>query len=519
MKSSDSLQIKSVLAVFCCLSLCIAGCEMENNHWPKPAKQLDDGPFEHQLVTDSFEMSRDFAFDGQGNIIGRKGVGMIFVNGAWLLEGNQIIKVVANIRSVSPSPDKGYYWEDDSPHGIHGQRFRANGDYVFANPIGKPAKRKMGVTSYHPGRGHGSGKGMVAYFLMPQYVHTDRSGNIWYTGSRSGRSTLGAPEATINIVDVDNKYTCIYKGKPLDKPRGIVYDSIRSVVYYTEEETHKVLALPYRLSGKAGDIREIASLPTGPARNIVLDEYGNLYACSGDWVYRLKLDDKGDMIGKPIVLNKLPMPRAASANFGHGRPWDRNSLYVICEPESWRLLLGTVANIPKYASPLYKLQLGVAGDSDAQMDPAKFDKESLEGYDKLIAKKLEKYPQHLSEIDENVKQKLWVKNNPISDSKAFQELAKLGATWGMGLNHDPMLMLNGKGLTGNEPELKYVMAVAEDCHKRKACRAAPYGQHPATGWSFCINVSDNPDMVNFDFLQGLKPLDIMVDNCKNFDNK
>ena len=48
---------------------CIAASGQQQR-WPQANHLIPDGPFAHELVTDNFEMSRDFAFDGMGNVMG-----------------------------------------------------------------------------------------------------------------------------------------------------------------------------------------------------------------------------------------------------------------------------------------------------------------------------------------------------------------------------------------------------------------------------------------------------------------
>jgi hypothetical protein len=384
--------------------------------WLQPTKPLPDGPFAHELVTDTFEMSRDFAFDGQGNIIGRNGVGIVCVDGAWVHAGKRAMNSKEGVKNVLAPPDKAFFWILDGPHGVHGERFRANGDLIFANPVAKPQKKKMGIIARHPGAVRDDpARGNIHPFLMPKYVHTDLAGNVWYAGGQSRGTAQGAPEPTISLIGPppSNAYTSIVSGAPLQKPRGIVYDSVRQMIFYTEEETHTVMALSYIPGGAAGKIQEVAPLPEGPARNVTLDEYGNLYACSGDHVYRLRLDGKGTIQGKPVVLNKKALPRASSAQFGHGSTWDRHGLYVMCEPENWKFKLGTVANFPEFISYIYKMELGVAGDPDSQMDPSKFDQKAQKNYEALIAERLETYPEYLVGVEKNVRDRVWVRDNPV----------------------------------------------------------------------------------------------------------
>lgn len=48
--------------------------------------------------------------------------------------------------------------------------------------------------------------------------------------------------------------------------------------------------------------------PKAPLASRTHDEYGNLYAFSGDQVDRLRFDETGIIQGKPIVLNQEPLP-------------------------------------------------------------------------------------------------------------------------------------------------------------------------------------------------------------------
>ncbi len=338
------------------------------------------GPFPPLFVTDQFDTSRDLAFDGLGHMVARKHVAVL------RLSAQNI-----QFQCVKDSCDDNCWGGDDvclrylkdTAHNTTGLRFRADGSFLISMPFlhpttpdGKPRNmEQVGVRAVPSEGGRWTN---IVQWKAPQGTFTDRAGNIWFPG-HSGQNT---DHPSLNRIGPapENKLDVLVEGEPLQAPYGIVYDINRKMLFFTEPESKSIHRVAVNGS-VVGAVQPVATTTTpGKPWSLVLDELGRLYVITGTEigdaqqdgnVLRFELDDQGDSLGPPVVMNSEPIPRARGAQFGHGPGFERHSLYIISWPREQRQGGPHAAydNLPEYVSPVVRLELGVGGDPNSLMGP------------------------------------------------------------------------------------------------------------------------------------------------------
>lgn len=263
---------------------------------------LRAGPFTPQSVGRPFQGSEDLAFDGKGNIAGKKGNSLILV-------GPEGTTTVAQL-----------------PGQTYGLRYRSNGDLVAAIP--------------------GSGKlvtvsptGVVTDLLTglggPNGVYVDFDSNVWVTEFQGSKVSRLSPDGT-RTVFASGPTTA-------QAANGVVLDAAKKILFYSEYQKGKVNRIASDAPGSAPVT--VATIQGAALDGMVLDACGNVYAVDqgSSRIFRVRIDANGNAAAAPELLATFPT-NVANAQFGAGPGFDPKKLYVTGNP-------GTI----------YTLDLGVGG--------------------------------------------------------------------------------------------------------------------------------------------------------------
>jgi len=258
---------------------------------------LVPGPIAPVEVTDLFNGSEDFAFDGAGNIVGKDGGDIISIDAA------DVTTVIAPLTGQS-----------------YGLRYGSSGSLFVAQPMqGKIVEVSGGVVT-----------DFITGLAGPNGVYADFDGNLWVTEFGGGK---------VIKVDSTGAETTIVDGQ--NSPNGVVLDVARDLLFYTSYSNGRVFHVD---PAGATEPVEVADI-NGSLDGLVLDACGNVYVVDQENsdLYRLNLDANAALVGEPELIASLPQ-NVANAQFGSGAGWNTTSLYVTGNP-------GVV----------YELAVGVAG--------------------------------------------------------------------------------------------------------------------------------------------------------------
>src|SRR6185369_1434565 len=160
------------LAVALLLAACGSDPEATTNQSAaeeSPCANLPSGPFTPERIGQPFNGSEDFAFDGQGHMVGKKGNAVIRVGTA-----------SADQTNLATLPGQTY-----------GLRFHPNGNLIAAIP---GSGKLVTITP------NGQVSDLLTGLRGPNGVYVDFGGTIWWTefnGSKVGRLT---PDGTVSVM-------------------------------------------------------------------------------------------------------------------------------------------------------------------------------------------------------------------------------------------------------------------------------------------------------------------------------
>lgn len=385
----------------------------------RPARSLAEvaeGPFPVIPVSNDFALACDFAFDGHGYV-----TSSILT---FLLRKRA--DVVGNPFRTIPDPryPKEHIKNWNGIRLFHGDmggrdqiRYRADGTLLrpFFPARGKPSV----VRALHHEVREKRGKEKVVIEKEERWpgegffgIHTDQFNNIWFSRyvpwTRDPETRETQPAALVQINADDEKITLLEDG-PLKMPFGLVHDARRNLLFFTEPLKKEIWVLPVDRHGRnVGEPRLVTRLETEPWC-LALDEFGQLYTAAEPNILRFRLDDTGQIIGSPAVMNAEPIPRAHALHFGHGPGFHDRSLYVMSTPETWTLVAdaltgyvlgslradGSVSrqleNVRSLMSPLVRLDLGVRGAPETRVRIERLAPDNYpEGYVESIEEKRKK---------------------------------------------------------------------------------------------------------------------------------
>jgi sugar lactone lactonase YvrE len=248
---------------------------------------LPAGPFEPALLTNVFDGSEDFAFDGKGQIAAKRGPNIILVDSSGQTQ---------NFASV--------------PGTVFGLRYRSDGFLIAARP-------EMGIIAQIAPAGDVST--LASDLLGPNGVYPDENGNVWVTEFTGDRVIRINQDASIDE---------LVSGAPdARQPNGILLDSRRNKLFYTNYAVGEIRSLDPAAGTPASAV--VAQIEDTALDGLAMDACGNLYAVDnrGNGLYRVRLDAGGAAVGQPELLASF-QTSVANALFGSGPGFDAKALYV-----------------------------------------------------------------------------------------------------------------------------------------------------------------------------------------------
>ncbi|HTN89636.1 MAG TPA: SMP-30/gluconolactonase/LRE family protein [Sorangium sp.] len=249
--------------------------------------QLAPGPLAPTLVTDVFDGSADFAFDGRGHLVAKQGPNLIRYDATGQ---------TSNFASL--------------PGTVLGLRYRPDGTLVAARPD-QGAVAQISTT--------GIVDDYVEALQAPNGLSADTDGNVWATERAGNRVIRLAPDATVEV---------IASGEPeVSQPSGVVFDPARKVVFYTNSAAGEIRRIDLAIAGALPAL--VSTVPSAVLDGLVLDTCGHLYTIDSKdrGLYRVQLDAGGAALGEPELLATFPTS-VANAQFGSGPGFNAKTLYV-----------------------------------------------------------------------------------------------------------------------------------------------------------------------------------------------
>jgi hypothetical protein len=269
---------------------------------PLDCAAIPSGPFQPQSLGQVFSGSEDFAFDGRGHIVGKRGNTLAVVG----TDG------VTNLAEL--------------PGQTFGLRYSPNGDVIAAIPgAGKlVAVSPTGqVTDYATGLGG------------PNGVFVDFAGNVFVT-------EFGGSKVTRISADDKSRTVLVSGTATAQAANGVVLDANKSILFYTEYQKGKVHRLS--MSDPAAAPVQVASIPGTRLDGMVLDACGNVYVVDqgSSRLFRIKVDATGTATAAPELLATFPT-NVANAQFGAGPGFNPKVLYVTGNPGT---VYGVAVGVP-----------------------------------------------------------------------------------------------------------------------------------------------------------------------------
>ncbi|WP_437924289.1 SMP-30/gluconolactonase/LRE family protein [Sorangium sp. So ce291] len=249
--------------------------------------QLAPGPLAPTLVTDVFDGSADFAFDGRGHLVAKQGPNLIRYDATGQ---------TSNFASL--------------PGTVLGLRYRPDGTLVAARPD-QGTVAQISTT--------GIVDDYVENLQAPSGLSADAEGNVWATERAGNRVIRLALDATVEV---------IASGEPeVSQPSGVVFDPARKVVFYTNSAAGEIRRIDLAVAGALPAL--VSTVPSAVLDGLVLDTCGHLYTIDSKdkELYRVQLDAGGAALGGPELLATFPTS-VANAQFGSGPGFNAKTLYV-----------------------------------------------------------------------------------------------------------------------------------------------------------------------------------------------
>jgi sugar lactone lactonase YvrE len=272
-----------------------------------PCATLKPGPFTPASIGQLFQGSEDLAFDGKGNIAGKKGNNLILVNA----QGSTTLAAL--------------------PGQTYGVRFHQDGKLIAAIP----GQGKLVTIS--PA---GVVKDLLTGLGGPNGVYVDLDKNIWVTEFNGSKVDRLSPDGT---------KTVFASGTQLAQAaNGVVIDASKKILFYSEYAKGKINRMASDQPNST--VTNVATITGAALDGMVLDSCGNVYAVDqgSSKLYRVRIDANGNAAQAPELLAQFPT-NVANAQFGAGPGFDPKKLYVTGNP-------GTV----------YTIDLGITGAPVAQ---------------------------------------------------------------------------------------------------------------------------------------------------------
>jgi len=274
---------------------------------------LKSGPFTPVALGHIFDGSEDFALDGRGAMVARRGNVVVRADGT-----GHVTSTIASLTGQTL-----------------GLRYHPNGNLIGAM-VGAGKLVKVAP--------HGRVTDLVTGLNGPNGVYVDRDGNVWFTEGGGNRVTRLAP---------DGQRRTFASGSGAEGANGVVVNEATKRLYYTEYDKAHVHMVD--LTAQNPSTVLVAQIAGAGLDGLVLDACGNVYTLDQkrSRLYRVRIAANGKAAAEPELLATFPV-NVANAQFGSGPGFDSKKLYVVGNPGSvFALDLGVAgARVPTPAEPI-----------------------------------------------------------------------------------------------------------------------------------------------------------------------
>lgn len=269
---------------------------------------LPVGPLALVGLGHRFDGSEDFAFDGRGGMVAKRGNDLVRVN-----TSGQVTQTLGSL-----------------PGQTLGLRYLPDGSLVAAmvgaNKIVRVAR-------------DGRTSDLVVGLNGPNGLYVEPSATLWFTEGGGNAVVRRKPDGQRMAFAAG---TAVAQGA-----NGVVVDQARKRLYYTEYDRghiHRVdltAAIPTAVS--------VWRIPGAGLDGMTLDECGNIYVVDqrSAKLYRVRTNPDGSAAAAPEVLASFPV-NVSNPQFGLGDGFDTRTLYVIGNPGSVFAVNVGVAGAPTF---------------------------------------------------------------------------------------------------------------------------------------------------------------------------
>lgn len=260
---------------------------------------LTAGPFQPVALGHVFDGSEDFAFDGRGSMVAKRGNNIVQVSSQGTVTGTI---------AALPGQTLGLRYH---PTGYLIGAMVGAGKLVSVEPTGRVRDLATGLNG-------------------PNGVYVAADGNTYFTEGGANRVTRLAPDGT--------RKTLVGGTQSAQGANGIVVNSATKRLYYTEYDKGRINRLD--LGAQNPSPVQVTTIPGARLDGLVLDSCGNLYVLDQgrSRLYRVRIGANGGAAAAPELLASFPV-NVANAQFGAGAGFASNKLYVVGNP-------GTVFVLP-----------------------------------------------------------------------------------------------------------------------------------------------------------------------------
>lgn len=265
---------------------------------------LPTGPLTPLSLGRRFDGSEDFAFDGRGGMVGKRGNDLVRVNAS-----GQVTKVVASL-----------------PGQTLGLRYQPDGSLIAAMVSANKLVR-VGAD--------GRVSDMVTGLNGPNGLFVEPGATLWFTEGGGNAVVRRLPDGTRRAFAAG---TAVAEGA-----NGVTVDLSRQRLYYTEYDRGHIHRVD--LTAASPTAVSVWRLPGAGLDGMTLDVCGNLYVVDqkNARLYRVRTRPDGSAAAAPELLASFPI-NVANPQFGLGDAFSAQTLYVSGNP-------GTI----------YAVSVGIAG--------------------------------------------------------------------------------------------------------------------------------------------------------------
>lgn len=235
-----------------------------------------------------FDGSEDFALDGRGNMVGKRGNDIVRANAAGQVAPGSVASL---------------------PGATFGLRYHPNGNLIGA------MVQEGKIVSVAPNR---AVTVLRSGLNGPNGVYVDQAGNVWFTEGGANRVSRLAPNGDLRVFT---------SGGDAQGANGIVVDEVAKRLYYTEYDKGRILRVDLTAANPVPV--EVWVIRGAKLDGLVLDGCGNLYVVDlpNQKLFRLRTNAKGEGVDLK-QLSSFPV-QVSNIQFGSGPGFDPKKIYVV----------------------------------------------------------------------------------------------------------------------------------------------------------------------------------------------